>query len=159
MNQTIDVSQAKYQMLKDIFPDSIKQVNFAVIDMDVTMLSVADILRNIDRSFPRNSSARNAISNGQMAVAVLCKTDTIKPMLGLIIVVCNDGSTINIRSRDYIVMGVSESTISSNDRILDMLDKLTTYLIQNYGEVIPSFDKFYTYFIYDAYELEEAGEL
>ena len=52
MNQSIDLSNAKYQMLKDIFPEKIKQVNFAVIDMDVTMLSVADILRNIDRSFP-----------------------------------------------------------------------------------------------------------
>ena len=75
-------------------------------------------------------------------------------MQGLIIVVCDDGSTINIKSRDYIVMGISEATICSNDRILDMLDKLTTYLIQNYGEIIPSFEKFYTYFIYDAYELE-----
>lgn len=154
MNQSIDLSNAKYQMLKDIFPEKIKQVNFAVIDMDVTMLSVADILRNIDRSFPRNSAGRNAIANGQMAVAVLCRTETIKPMRGLIVVVCDDGSTINIKSRDYIVMGISEATICSNDRILDMLDKLTTYLIQNYGEVIPSFEKFYTYFIYDAYELE-----
>ena len=154
MGQSIDLNNTKYQMLKDIFPEKVKQVNFAVIDMDVTMLSVADILRNIDRNFPRNTSGRNAIANGQMAVAILCHTETLKPMQGLIIVVCADGSDINIKSRDYIVMGISESTIGSNDRILDMLDKLTTYLISNYRDVIPSFDKFYTYFVYDAYELE-----
>lgn len=154
MANSIDLNNAKYQMLRDVFPEKVQQINFATIDMDITMLSVADVLRNIDRSFPRNSSARNAMANGQMAVAVMCKTELIKPLQGIIIVVCADGTGINIKSRDYVVMGISESTISSNDRILDMLDKLTTYLIQNYGEVIPSFEKFYTYFIYDAYELE-----
>jgi hypothetical protein len=141
-------------MLKDIFPEKVTQVNFATIDMDVTMLSVADILRNVDKSFPRNSAARNAMANGQMAVAVLCRTDTLKPIQGLIIVICADGSDIHIKSKDYVVMGISESTIGSNDRILDMLDKLTTYLIQNYGEIIESFEKFYTLYIYDAYEME-----
>lgn len=157
MGQSVDLSNAKYQMLREIFPEKVKQVNFAIIDMDVTMLSIGDILRNIDRNFLKNSSMRNAIANGQMAVAVLCQTELIKPLNGLIIVVCDDGSNINIRSKDYIVMGVSESTISSEDRILDMLDKLTTYLIQNYGDIIQSFEKFYTYFIYDAYELEDEG--
>lgn len=154
MAQNVDLNNTKYQMLREIFPEDIKSVNFAIIDMDVTMLSVADILRNIDRSFPRNSSSRNAIANGQMAVAVLCYTEYLKPLKGLIIVVCEDGSTINIKSKDYIVMGISENTISSNDKILDMLDKLTSYLIKNYSDIIASFEKFYTYFIYDAYELE-----
>ena len=118
------------------------------------MLSVADILRNVDRTFPKNTSARNAIANGTMAVAVMCKTDLLKPIAGLIIVICADGADIQIKSKDYIVMGVSESTINSADHIRDMLDKLTTYLIKNYGTVISSFEKFYTLYIYDAYEME-----
>ena len=76
-------------------------------------------------------------------------------MKGLIIVITNDSNTVNIKSRDYIVLAVSENTISSNDRILDMLDKFTTYLMQNYGDIIPSFKEFYTLYVYDAYELED----
>lgn len=155
MGQSVDLSQARYQMLKNVLPESIKQVNFATIDMDITMLSVADILRNIAKSFPRNTAMRNAIANGQMAVCVLCKTDLLKPVNGLIIVVCDDGAAVKIKSKDYIVMGISEVTLSSNDKILDMLDKLTTYLIKNYAEIIPHFKEFYSLYIYDAYEMEE----
>lgn len=154
MGQPMDNTNPKYQMLKEIFPEEVKQINFATIDMDITMLSVADILRNIDRTFPKNTSARNAIANGTMAVAIMCKTDLLKPIAGLIIVICADGADIQIKSKDYIVMGVSESTIHSADHIRDMLDKLTTYLIKNYGKVISSFEKFYTLYIYDAYEME-----
>lgn len=155
MAHTIESNNARYaKLFQDIFPESVKQVNFAVIDMDVTRLSVADILRNVDRNFPKNSSARNAIANGNMAVAILCKTELLKPLSGLIIVICDDGEKIHIRSKDYVVLGISECTISFADNIMDMLDKLTTYLIQNYGEIIPSFDKFYTLYVYDAYELE-----
>lgn len=155
MGQPLESSNPKYQMLKEIFPEKVKQVNFASIDMDVTMLSIADILRNINRNFPRNTAARNAIANGQMAVAVMCKTDLLKPISGLIVIVCGDGSEINVKSKDYIVVGVSEATISSSDKILDMLDKLTTYLMQNYGEIIPTFEKFYTLYVYDADEMED----
>ena len=68
---------------------------------------------------------------------------------------CDDGASVHIKSKDYIVLGISESTLSSNDKILDMLDKLTTYLIKNYAEVLPNFEKFYSLYIYDAYEMEE----
>ena len=153
--QTIDTSSEKYSMLREIFPEDIKQVHFANVDMDVTMLSIADILRNINRSFPTNTSARNAMANGTMAVAVLCRTKLLKPVKGLIIVVTRDSSEINIRSKDYVVLGISENTISSDVKIMDMLDKFTTYLIKNYGDIITSFKEFYTLYVYDAYELED----
>lgn len=150
-----NTNDKKYQMLKEIFPETIKQVNFVTIDLDVTMLSLADILRNIHRNFPFNSAARNAIANGTMAVAVLCKSDLLKPIRGLIMVVVDDASKIAIKSRDFVVMGISEATISSNDRILEMLDRFTTYLIQNYSSTVSGFEKFYTLYVYDAYEMEE----
>lgn len=153
--QTIDTSNEKYAMLREIFPEEIKQVHFANVDMDVTMLSIADILRNINRNFPINTSARNAMANGTMACAVLCRTKYLKPVKGLIIVVSKDSSQVNIRSKDYVVLAISESTISSDDKIMDMLDKFTTYLIKNYGDVISSFKEFYTLYVYDAYELED----
>lgn len=148
------LSSAKYQMLKEVFPENVKSVNFATIDMDVTMLSVADVLRNIDRTFPKNTSSRNAIASGSMAVAVMCRSELLKPIQGMLIIVCGDGTGFDIRSKDYIVVGVSESTIDSPDRILDMLDKLTLYLIKNYADTISGFEKFHTLYIYDAYELE-----
>lgn len=154
MAQNVNLDNPKYKMLKNILPETVTQVNFAVIDMDITMLSIADVLRNINRTFPLHTSARNAIANGQMAVAVLCQTEYLKPLNGLIIVICGNGEDVHIRSKEYIVMSVAEDTIQSNDKVLDMLDRFTNYLIKNYGEVIPSFDKFYTYFVYDAYELE-----
>ena len=52
MGQSIDLSNARYQMLRNVLPENIKQVNFANIDMDITMLSVADILRNIAKKLP-----------------------------------------------------------------------------------------------------------
>lgn len=153
--QATDIKSARLRMLKEVFPDKITSVNMAIVDMDVTLLSIADILRNVNRTFPKNTATRNAIANGQCAVAVLCKSDLLKPMDGLIIVITDDGSNIKVKSRNYIVMGVSESTIDSNDRILDMLDSFTTYLIKNYGEMLPSFEKFYTLYVYDAYEMED----
>lgn len=153
--QGTDIKSARFKMLREIFPETITNVNMAIVDMDVTLLSIADILRNINRTFPKNTSTRNGIVNGTTAVAVLCKSDLLKPMDGLILIVTDDGSNIKVKSQNYIVMGVSESTIDSNDRILDMLDTFTTYLIKNYGEVIPAFEKFYTLYVYDAYEMEE----
>ena len=154
--QVVDTSSEKYAMLRDIFPEEIKQVHFANVDMDVSMLSIADILRNVNKSFPKNTSARNAIAGGTVAVAVLCRTKLLKPVKGLIVIISKDSSEIEIRSKDYIVLAVSENTIGSNEKILDMLDKFTTYLIQNYGEIIPSFKELYTLFVYDAYELEDS---
>lgn len=154
MNEQPRVNQ-KIQMLKEIFPSTITQINFATVDLDISMLGIADILRNADRTFPQNTSTRNAIANGTTAIAVLCKSVLLKPMDGLIIVICSDVNDVRIQSKNYIVMSVAESTISSQDKILDLLDKLTTYLISNYGSIIPSFEKFYSLHVYDAYEMEE----
>lgn len=151
-----NVRAARLRMLKDILPESVTNVHMAIVDMDITLLSIADILRNINRSFPKNTTSRNAIANGQMAVAVLCKTDLLKPLSGLIIVVTADDTQVKIKSKNYVVLAVSEQTISNADRIMDMLDRFTTYLIQNYGALVPSFEKFYTLFVYDAYEMEES---
>lgn len=150
-----NVKAARLRMLKEIFPESIQSINMAIVDMDITLLSVADILRNVNKTFPKNTSVRNSIANGKAAVAILCKTDLLKPLDGLIIVITNDANQIQIKSKNYIVVGVAESTIDSADRIMDMLDRFTTYLIHNYGNEIPSFEKFYSLFIYDAYEMEE----
>lgn len=150
-----ELREARMQMLREILPSTVNDIHMAVIDLDITMLSVADILRNIHRTFPENGTMRNAICNGKMAVAVLCKTNMLRPFDGMVIIVTNDGTNVDIRSKSYIVLGVSEGTISSDEKILDMLDSFTMYLIKNYAKDMPEFQQFYSLYIYDAYELEE----
>lgn len=147
--------ETRMQMLREILPPNINDIHMAVVDMDITMLSVADILRNINRTFPPNTSMRNAIANGKMAVAVLCKTQRIKPFNGMVIIVTAKGNDVDIRSKNYIVLSVAEPTIQSEEKILDMLDSFTSYLIKNYAADIPDFKEFYSIHIYDAFELEE----
>ena len=143
------------KMLREILPSTVDDIHMAIVDLDITMLSVADILRNINRTFPANSSMRNKIADGKMAVAVLCKTDLIKPYRGMVIIVVADGADVDINSNDFIVLGVSEKTIAEEEKIIDMLDSFTSYLIKNYARYIQTFEKFYTLHIYDAFEMEE----
>lgn len=149
------VKAARLQMLKEILPEKIQNLHMAIVDMDVSLLSIADIIRNINRTFPKNTATRNQIANGQMAVAILCKTALLKPLSGMIIIVTDDENQLRIKSKNYIVLGVSEKTIDSNDKIMDLLDRFTDYMISNYGETITAFEKFYTLFVYDAYEMED----
>lgn len=149
------IKNSRMELLRSLFPSQATQIHFAVVEMDITMLSVADILRNINTTFPRNSATRNAIADGTTAVAVLCRTDLIKPLSGIILVVCNDASVVKVKSKNYVVAGISESSINDNDSIGAVLDDFTSYLIQNYGSDIPTFEKFYSLFIYDAYEMED----
>lgn len=146
---------ARLRMLKEVLPEKVQHIHMAIVDMDITLLSIADIVRNINRTFPKNTATRNAIANGTMAVAVLCKSELLKPISGLIIVITNEESQLRIKSKNYIVLSVDEHTIDSADKIMDMLDGFTNYLITNYGTLIPSFEKFYTLFVYDAYEMED----
>ena len=150
-----ETREARMKMLQEILPPTVNDIHMAIVDLDITMLSVADILRNIHRTFPPNSSMRNKIADGKMAVAVLCKSDLIKPYRGMIIMVTAEGSDVEIRSKEYIVLGVSEQTIANDDKILDMLDSFTSYLIKNYARDIPAFEKFYTIHVYDAFEMED----
>lgn len=151
---SINATAEKMQMIQSILPDTVKDVRLVKIDLDISDLSIADILRNIDTTFPKNSRDRNRIVNGEMVVVALCKTELLKPLDGLILIICDDGGKINIKSKNFVVVSVAESIIAKNDKILDMLDRLTTYLIHNYGETIHSFKDFYVKFIYDDYELD-----
>lgn len=149
------VSEEKIQMVRSILPDTVKDVHFVRIDLDISDLSIADILRNVNTIFPKNSRDRNRIVNGEMVAAILCKTELLKPLDGLIIIICDDGGKIDIKSKNFVVLAISESIISESDKISDTLDRLTTYLIHNYGEIIHSFKDFYVKFIYDDYELDD----
>ena len=148
----------KIELVKKVITDTVEDIRFVKIDLDITDLSIADILRNINKTFPRNSRDRNQIASSKMVVAVLCKTTLLRPLDGLILIICDDSAKIQIQSKNYVIMSVSENTIDDKNKIIDMLDRFTTYLIHNYGEVVSSFKDFYMKFIFDDYELDNTEE-
>ena len=145
----------KIEMVKRMVPETVESISFVKIDLDITDLSIADILRNIDKTFPKNSRDRNMIASSRMVVAVLCKSTLLRPLDGLILIISDNGARIQIESKNYIVVSVSEDTISDKNKIMDMLDRFTTYLIHNYGEKVESFKDFYMKYIFDDYELDD----
>ena len=145
---------SKQEFVKTFLPDNIESINFAQIDMDITDLSLADILRNINKSFPQNSRIRNAIKSGTHAIGVLCKTELLYPLSGLLLIVTGDNTEIELVSKNYIVMSVQEEDIVNDDYITRILDGITKYIITEFKDTIDKFREFYVKFIYDAYEME-----
>ena len=78
----------KFDFLKAFLPESVKDIDFTQINLDITDLSLTDILRNLNKLYPLNSRNRNAIEMGEMALGVLCKTETIEPYRGIFLLVC-----------------------------------------------------------------------
>lgn len=144
----------KKEFIRKFLPDKIEDVSFAQIDMDITDLAIADVLRNINTTYPKNSRIRNAIIGGRVAVGVLCKTELIYPLSGIFLIVSNGETPINIVSKNYIVISISEERIVNDDEIKLVLDDITRYIIKEFKFTIPKFKDFYVKFVYDPYEEE-----
>lgn len=149
---------SKEDFIKTFLPDSIKQVTYAQLDLDISDLSLADILRNVNTIYPKNSRIRNAIKSGNVAVGILCKTETIEPLSGLLLIITGDEVDIEIVSKNYIVIGISESRIVNDDEIKIVVDRITKYLISSFKDSLEDFNSFYVKYIYDAYEMEQNEE-
>lgn len=148
------MTTTKQEFVKTFLPESVRNISFAQIDLDITDLSLADVLRNVNRTFPENSRTRNAIISGQFAVGILCKTELLYPLSGILLIVTGDDIEIEIVSKNYVVIGVSEDRIKTNDDIRHVLDSITKYLIVSFRNSILKFNEFYSKFVYDPYELE-----
>jgi len=142
------------EFIQTFFPSGIDEISYVQIDLDITDLSVADILRNINKTFPINSKDRNSITNGNFVVGILCKSEKLDPMAGLLLLITNDTNNINIVSRNYIAISIPESKIQNEEDIKETLDNITHYLIKNFKDVIIEFANFYVKYIYDNYEYE-----
>ena len=145
---------SKHDFVRTFLPECVKDINFAQIDMDITDLALADILRNVNKTFPKNSKIRNLIKSGHHAVGILCRTELLYPLSGLLLIVTGNDTELEIVSRNYIVIGIQEDRITNDDDIKDILDGITRYIIKEFKETIPQFNEFYAKFVYDAYELE-----
>lgn len=148
----------KQEFIKAYLNDKIEEISFAQIDLDISDLSVSDILRNINTTYPTNTRCRNQISSGQLAVAVLCKSEFMYPMKGLLIIVVNSDKPIELISKDYIVMTVSDDDITSDESIVNIIKGLTDYLIENFQNVFENFQEFYLRYVYDPQEDSEWEE-
>ena len=148
------MTTSKQDFVKTFLPDSIESINFAQIDMDISDLSLSDILRNTNKTFPKNSKIRNLIASGKHAIGILCKSELLYPLSGVLLIVTGDDTQIEIVSKNYVVISVQEDRITNDDDIKDIINSITKYFITSFKDSIVKFEEFYAKFIYDPYELE-----
>jgi len=144
----------KQEFVKKFLPDSVENINFVQIDLDISDLSISDILRNVNRTFPKNSRIRNMIASGTYAVGILCKSELLYPLSGLLLIITGGDNKIEIVSRNYIVIGVQEDMITNDDNIKRVIDGITRYLIESFKDSFDAFNEFYVKYVYDQYEME-----
>ena len=143
----------KVEFLKSFFPETVKGIDFTQINLDITDLSISDVLRNLNKIYPPNSRSRIGIESGEFALGVLCRTETIDPYSGLFLLVCKQGMEINITSCNYIVLVISESRIKSEKDLESLIEEITAYLINTHSETLSNLPEFYKKFVYNESEL------
>ena len=137
------------EFIRNFLPDSIQDISYVRIDLDVSDMSISDILRNINSTYPKNSKCRNQITSGNLAVAVMCKSEYMYPLHGLLIIVANTSQPIELYSKDYIVMTCTDEDIEKEENIVDIINRLTSYLVENFKNTFEKFQEFYLKYVYD----------
>ena len=145
------------ESILEMMPSTVKDARFASIDMDFTGLTIPDILRNINTSYPKSSRDRNAIASGDLVICVLAKSKLMAPYRGLVFLITNDKTEIDVTSQRYMIFVADESSISEDDDITHLMDRLLTYLTKYSKDEIQHLQDLYAQFIYDPHE-QEIGE-
>lgn len=145
----------KVDFLKSFLPETVKDIDYTQINLDVTDLSLSDILRNLNKLYPPNSKNRNAIESGEMALGVLCKTETLDPYSGVFLIICQKDLDIRIASKNYIVLCISEQRIRTEVSLAELMDDIAGFLIKSYYESMRNLPDFYRKFVYNESELYE----
>ena len=144
--------QSKVEFIEKFLPETVRNLDYTTINLDLSDLSLADILRNLNTIYPINSRNRNAIASGNMVICVLCKTETIEPMKGIFLVLTNEELELRLYSTDYIIFTISENCITDDDKISEIIMDATAYLANNFDGIIPNLADFYRKYVYDPYE-------
>ena len=152
------MTTTKQEFVKTFLPDTVKNINFAQINMDISDLSLADIIRNANKTFPKNSRIRNAIASGSNAVGILCKTELLYPLSGLLLIITGNDTDIEVVSKNYVVITIQEDKITNDDDIKHIIDGITKYFVKEFKDSISKFHEFYAKFVYDEYEMESEME-
>lgn len=149
--------QSKEEFIRSFLPDEVENIELTQINMDITDLGLADILRNLNKMYPYNTRSRNSIISGKTVVGVLCRTQTLSPLSGLFILICADHliDKFEMMATNYLVLCLSEKTMRSDDAINNAIYNLTDYLIANYRDTIKNIGDFYRKYIFDPSEMED----
>ena len=149
--------QSKEEFIRSFLPDEVENIELTQINMDITDLGLADILRNLNKMYPYNTRSRNSIISGKTVVGVLCRTQTLSPLSGLFILICADHliDKFEMMATNYLVLCLSEKTMRSDDAINNAIYNLTDYLIANYRDTIKNISDFYRKYIFDPSEMED----
>lgn len=144
----------KDEFIKMFLPDTVEDIRYTMINLDITDLGIGDILRNLNNAYPLNRRERNAIISGKVVVCIKCKSELLEPLNGLILIVTNDSSNANhtITSKNYIVAVIDEEKIRTDEGIALLLEGLSKYLIHEYKDIVNDFNSLYVKFVYDSDE-------
>ena len=149
--------QSKEEFIRSFLPDEVENIELTQINMDITDLGLADILRNLNKMYPYNTRSRNSIISVKTVVGVLCRTQTLSPLSGLFILICADRliDKFEMMATNYLVLCLSEKTMRSDDAINNAIYNLTDYLIANYRDIIKNISDFYRKYIFDPSEMDD----
>lgn len=140
--------QSKEEFLQAFLPGC-EHITFTQINLDITDLSIADVLRNIHKAYPVNTRTRNAIASGTEAIGVLCKSETLDPLSGIFLLIVGPDSEVRLMAEKYIVVSVPEDRITKEHNIKQVLDQLMEYLIHDYNNILYDFANFFVKYVYD----------
>lgn len=135
--------------IKNTFLPKCRDVKFTQIDLDISDLGVADILRNINKLFPKHSRAHQQILNGDLSLIIKCVSEYLSPMDGLVLIITNDNKTLNITARNHIVAVISVDKISDDEEVKNIMKDFLSYILKEYRNSLDDLNAFCVKYIYD----------
>jgi hypothetical protein len=139
----------KESFVKGFFPDTVKDLKLVHIDLDSSYLTVPDIMRNVNRSFPANSKDRNKIISGEKVIVIWCTSQYLAMIKGLLLIFCGDEMNIEgIKSENYILVSVGISKLTDDELIDESVNRIAVYMTKELGNDI-KMDEFYVKCLYD----------
>ena len=141
----------KKKFLMRFLPESVEDLKVIHIDLELTGLTLCDILRNINKSFPKNSKDRYDMMDGKKLIAVICKSDLLYPVSGIILLV-GGNLDIRIKSRNYVLISVNEADIVDEETLDHVNTDIMVYLAKTLMPYVKAFNEFSNRSLYNDYE-------
>ena len=117
----------KLDFLKKALTKEVEDLKLITIDLDKSGLTICDILRNINKSYPQNGRNRNNMIDGKLAVAIFCKSELLYPIHGILLIVGRGISITNSSSR-YLIIAVDEQDIVSDKKLTEINTEMMMYI-------------------------------
>lgn len=144
----------KRNFIKSLFDPEPEDLELVQIDLDLTDLTICDVLRNLNSVYPANCRDRFAMKDGRKMIAIICKSDLIEPLSGIVLIVGKD-PTINTTTKNYLVLSIDEADITTEESLNVLNDEITKYMIEKVAKYVPMFEKFYCRYMYNDFEAEQ----